>query len=43
MTAEQRERLKALKEKLAKRDGRPGWAANVEAIKAAIAEIENGG
>jgi len=36
------ERLAALKEMLAAREGQPGFEANVEAIKAQIAELESG-
>ncbi len=32
--------LSALKDKLKMRDGKPGFAANIEAIKARIAELE---
>lgn len=34
------EELKALREKLAGREGRAGFQANVEAIKKRIAELE---
>lgn len=35
------EELTALKAKLRMREGRPGYADNVKAIKARIAELEN--
>lgn len=34
------EELEALKAKLQAREGKPGFAANVEALKARIAELE---
>lgn len=41
MTDAQKAELAALKEKLRQREGRPGWLANCEAIRARIQEIEN--
>lgn len=35
-------RIEALQAKLKAREGKPGMAANVEAIKAQIAELETG-
>ncbi len=40
MIPEQQAELASLKDKLKARDGKPGFAANVEAIKARIAELE---
>ena len=40
MTDEQRAEVAALKAKLKAREGQPGWAKNIEAIRARIAELE---
>ena len=42
MTPEEKEGLAALKQKLAVRKDKPGWAENVKAIEARIREIESG-
>lgn len=41
MTDEQKSELVVLKQKLAVRKGRPGWADSAKAIEARISEIEN--
>ena len=41
MTEEEKAELATLKQKLAARKDRPGWAENCAAIEQRIAEIEN--